>query len=568
MFREVGLKCREVAGYSRGTEYNEGQSRQRTKSNHMWNAVELDNEWYLLDACWGAGTVDLQKRISIPSYDDFYFLTDPDDFVETHWPDDPSWQLLQPTVSFEDFEQNIFKTSEFFSLRLFIISPKVSFLRTEYGDCTVSLGCSHPMEFSYKIYKMCDNDRSFVEKTHGILTMHENSMTLRVIPPTQGLFELKIFARPTDSEDLYRWVCSYQIECLKAKCSDELPENPFHFWGLHQRGGDLGVSGYNFGGDLIVAESGSLNLTFKTSRPLLAMYELAHKELTMPFSKKCFTSHIEEKQLSCHVLFPFHGYYRLSLFVKDLGGEHLKNAANLLIQCSSPVNHNELFPSDLSIHCGAGVNSKLNGLSNPSHLFPIINTKMGKCNITFHTLPGIDVFIVLGTDKVQNNLYSLDRYSLITHLERKISISVLLPESGHYKLSIFARDRDDKEFSHVCDYVIRCFSDNHWLPFPKVYSAWRQGCILLQPRSGLLTEESWVDFRVKIPGACKVVVISLAKTELQLGKNKIWEGKVFTGPAGTVLKLAVKFTQNSTTMAIVMSFKAQRNLNAIDGSSG
>ncbi|KAM4709061.1 kyphoscoliosis peptidase-like [Discoglossus pictus] len=568
MCREIGVRCREVPGYSRGTEYSEGHSFHRTKSNHMWNTVELDNQWYLLDACWGAGTVDLQKRSFIQSYDDFFFLTDPEDFIETHWPDDPAWQLLETKVTFEEFEQKIFKTSEFFRLQLCSISPKVFHLKTDHGEVVLSLGCLYPVEFSYKIYRILDNERSFVEKTHGILTMHESGMSLRVIPPTEGLYELMIFARPTDTKDTYRWVCSYQIECPEPKCSQELPENPFHFWGLHQKGGDFGISGYNFERDLIVAETGSLHIMFKTSRPLLAMYELAHKELTGSFSKNCFVSHIEEHQLGCHLLLPFHGYYRLSLFVKDLDGNNFKNTANLLIKCTSPINHNELFPSNLSNHCGPGINSKRNGLSDPSHVSPIINTTTGKCNITFHTGPDIEVFTVLEKDNVKNNVYSLDRYCLITQIEHKISISVLLPESGYYKLSLYSRSQDVQEFGHVCDYVIRGLSDNYLPPFPKLYSAWRHNYTLLHPRSGLLTADSWVDFRVKIPGACKVAVISPVKTELRLIKNKIWEGSIFTGPAASLIKLAVKFTQNSPTMDILMAFKAQGNLNILDGSSG
>ncbi|KAM4809770.1 kyphoscoliosis peptidase-like [Rhinophrynus dorsalis] len=568
MCREIGIRCKEIAGYSRGMEYSEGHSFQRTKSNHMWNAVELDNHWYLLDACWGAGTVDLQKRTFIPSYDDFFFLTDPEDFIETHWPGDLSWQLLEPAVSFEDFEQKIFKTSEFFRLHLSIISPNVFSLKTEHGEVKVSLGSSYPTEFSYKIYKLDNNERSFVEKVHGIMSMDDSTMTLRVIPPTSGLFELMIFARPSESKQLYRWVCSYQIDCPEPKGLDGLPINPFHFWGLHQRARDFGVVSYNFGGDLIIAETSYLVVTFKTSRSLLATYELVHKDLTEPLSKKCFASHIEETKLGCHAIFPFHGYYRLSLFVKDIDGDQFKNAANLLIQCTNPINHNELFPLNLSVHCGPGISSKFHGLTDPSHTSPVISTTSGKCNITFHTLPDVEVFAVLENNKVRNELYSLDRYCLITHLDYKITISVHLPERGNYKLSIFARNQESQDFSHALDYVIRCFSDNPLLPFPKVYSAWRQGCTLLQPRSGLLTAESWVIFRVRIPGALKVVVIGPVKTELELSKNKIWEGRIFTGSAGSLIKVAVKFTQNSTTMDILMSFKVQTNLNTIHGSSG
>ncbi|XP_071982449.1 kyphoscoliosis peptidase-like isoform X2 [Engystomops pustulosus] len=561
MCSEAGIRCREITGCSRGADSCDSAGFHRTKSNHMWNVVELEGAWYHLDACWGAGTVDLQQKIFIPRHEDFFFLTDPEDFIETHWPDDPSWQLLESTVSFEDFEEKIFKTSEFFRLRLFIISPTVFHLTTD-GEVKVSLGCCDLREYSYKIYKLLDNSRVLVEKNFGVLTIQEASMTLRVFPPSHGLYELMIFARPLDAGYAYKWVCSYQIDCPQPKTSLKLPENPYHFWGLNHKAKDYGVISYNSGEDLISSEKSSLKVTFKTCRPLVATFQLAHPELSEAFSKKCLASQIEDNQLGCCLLLPFHGYYRLSLFVKDFGMENFQNAANIFIKCNNPINHNELFPPNLSVHCGPGTNSRLHGLTSPSHTSPIITTTTGRCNITFHTLWDLNFYPVLEGGKVVSGLSSLDRHCFLTHLDHKISLTVHLPESGHYKLSIFTRRQvmeEAQDFYHACDYVIDCYSTQRLLPFPKVYSAWGHGCALLQPRVGLLPVESWEIFRVKIPGVCKVLVIGPVKTELQLTKNRIWEGKVFTGTAGSVLKIAVKVSPDSSTMDIVMSFKTQQD---------
>ncbi|XP_056409240.1 kyphoscoliosis peptidase-like [Hyla sarda] len=560
MCREMGISCREISGFSRGADSCDSVRFHRTKSNHMWNVVELEGEWYHLDACWGAGTVDLQERRFIPRYEDFFFLTDPEDFIETHWPDDPTWQLLDSRVSFEDFEKKIFKTSEFFRFQLFIISPKVFYLTTVDGEVKISLGSSHPMEYSYKIYMLFDNTRTFVDKTFGILSIQESLMTLRVFPPSHGQYELMTFARPVDAKYPYKWVCSYQIDCPQPKTSLKLPENPYHYWGLNHKAKDLGVISYNSGEDLILAQVSSLKVTFKTSRPLMATFQFTHPEMSEPLSKKCLASQIEDDQLGCCLLLPFSGYYRLSLFVKDQEAKNFQNAANVLIKCNNPINHNELFPPNLSVHCGPGSNSRRLGLTNPSHTSPIITTTTGKCNITFHTLWDLELYPILESSKVSNGLCSLDRHCFLTHLDHKFSLTVHLPESGHYKLSIFTKRQDvQEEFSHACDYVIDCYSNKNLLPFPKVYSAWGHGCALLQPRVGLLPVESWEIFRVKVPGACKVLVIGPMKTELELTKNKIWEGKVFTGTAGSIIKIAVKVTPNSATMDIVMSFKTQND---------
>lgn len=63
--REVGIECLEVPGHGKGIDYQQGQSYQNIENNHMWSTVQLDGHWYLLDACWGAGKVDIKKKAFI-----------------------------------------------------------------------------------------------------------------------------------------------------------------------------------------------------------------------------------------------------------------------------------------------------------------------------------------------------------------------------------------------------------------------------------------------------------------------------------------------------------------------
>uniref|UniRef100_A0A8B9P4L2 Transglutaminase-like domain-containing protein n=1 Tax=Apteryx owenii TaxID=8824 RepID=A0A8B9P4L2_APTOW len=63
MCREAGLSCVEVPGYGRSPGTRGGRQCQQQKSSHMWNAVELEGQWCLLDACWGAGTVDAESQL-------------------------------------------------------------------------------------------------------------------------------------------------------------------------------------------------------------------------------------------------------------------------------------------------------------------------------------------------------------------------------------------------------------------------------------------------------------------------------------------------------------------------
>lgn len=69
MCREVGIECQEVPGHSKGIGYRQGQSLRNVKSDHLWNAVLLGGQWFLLDACWGAGRVDMEHESFVKRFE-------------------------------------------------------------------------------------------------------------------------------------------------------------------------------------------------------------------------------------------------------------------------------------------------------------------------------------------------------------------------------------------------------------------------------------------------------------------------------------------------------------------
>lgn len=68
--REVGIECQEVPGHSKGIGYRQGQSLEKVKSDHLWNAVLLGGQWFLLDACWGAGRVDMEHQSFVKRFEE------------------------------------------------------------------------------------------------------------------------------------------------------------------------------------------------------------------------------------------------------------------------------------------------------------------------------------------------------------------------------------------------------------------------------------------------------------------------------------------------------------------
>ncbi|KAG5264078.1 hypothetical protein AALO_G00271880 [Alosa alosa] len=565
MCREVGIECEEVSGHGKGVGYRQGQTFQNTKSSHMWNAVHLEGHWYLLDSCWGAGRVDLDNKAFIKRYDDFYFLTDPENFINSHCPDEAEWQLLNDPISLDEFEKRVLKTSEFYRLGLTLVHPKHFLLVTENGEATISMSYSQPLDFTYQASLHSGTDQKEPNASIGILTVTTGTMKLKLMPPVCGTFGIMVFARPANATGTFSWVCSFLLECPEPAPVEELPENPFLSWGLQQNATSLGLKPCKYGSDAMALDSGSFELVLHTTRPVMMLCELTHRDLDKTLAKRCLATQIEPNQLTCHVLCPYIGYYRLSVFVRDYEsvGDPFQNAGNFLLRCTGgAINLNELFPANLSATCGPGVRTLNAGLSKFSHATAQLVTQQGKCNITFNNSQDLELHAVLAKDHRKRPGYPLSRHVFFTHNGSKVTISVALPEPGVYKLSLYGKagtSAANQDFNLLCDFVLRSSSETSWPPFPCGYTAWQRGSVLFEPRSGLLEPGTWVRFRVRVPGAQRVSVQGEQRVELQLNKSRVWEGEVFTGNSATQLKLATAGTAgcgggSNNNMAIVMSF--------------
>ena len=103
---------------------------------NAWTAVFVDGSWRLVNCTWAARHVT-GHRDSLPQlfykYDEFYFLTDPEDYVYQHYPDDPSWQLLDIPLPFSEFLNLPVVKSPFFNYGLRFFSNYGATLATETG---------------------------------------------------------------------------------------------------------------------------------------------------------------------------------------------------------------------------------------------------------------------------------------------------------------------------------------------------------------------------------------------------------------------------------------------------
>jgi hypothetical protein len=124
----AGLQAEVITGYAR----TDRQS--RFFSNHAWNAVKIDSSWYLLDATWASGFISYRTDEFVKAYDDYYFLTPPEQLIRTHYPEDIRWALLNEVPRIKEFERTPFRHSNFIKYTIASYSPSQGSIEAQIGD--------------------------------------------------------------------------------------------------------------------------------------------------------------------------------------------------------------------------------------------------------------------------------------------------------------------------------------------------------------------------------------------------------------------------------------------------
>lgn len=112
----AGVRCQKISGFGRGYGFAAGRAGDPGQTNHAWNAVQIGGRWYLVDVTWDAGHVE--KRAFQKKYATTYLFMPPEEFIYTHLPEDPAWQLLSPPLATEQFSDLPYLLGRFFDAGL------------------------------------------------------------------------------------------------------------------------------------------------------------------------------------------------------------------------------------------------------------------------------------------------------------------------------------------------------------------------------------------------------------------------------------------------------------------
>lgn len=108
------------------------------ETDFVWNYIIINDTYYLVDVSMGSGTCNINTFQK--SFSDFYFGTNPEFFIYSHFPEDSKWQLLSKNITYSQFSSLASLIDSFFKYGFKTINPNTNIF---IGDARAYIGLTY-----------------------------------------------------------------------------------------------------------------------------------------------------------------------------------------------------------------------------------------------------------------------------------------------------------------------------------------------------------------------------------------------------------------------------------------
>lgn len=156
--QKLNIEAEVIKGYAKTDIRDIG--RNRPYKNHAWNAVRINGDWKLIDTTWGAGYENITSKTFIKRFNDYYFFSNPEEFISHHFPESSEWQFLEkPLTKKQFFAEPIFYPTYFklnmklSSIHNGILTPSKKKMNIFFDELPNRHSLYYAFEFDNEIYK-------------------------------------------------------------------------------------------------------------------------------------------------------------------------------------------------------------------------------------------------------------------------------------------------------------------------------------------------------------------------------------------------------------------------------
>ena len=485
MASSVGLESEVISGYAKGYGFEPGDK--IGESNHAWNAVKINKNWYLIDCTWGSGSIGLDKKFN-KSYVDFYFLTPPEHLIYSHFPDNSRWQLMENKISKANFSGLPYIKPRFFTNRFdFIGTPKMEY---EIGN---DFKIEYRIDPQIKIMSQLISKDGVEQEGSTYIVRLGSRVTILVRPPSSGDYKLNLFSEDDSNKGKYNSCVQHLIKTNENYLGGD------GFVKLWYDYIDLYGIKFDRPQNFKYTVNKDLTLDYDVSPNTQVLFTLKNKKSGESIEGGLFVKRTgRSTQLSLRPRKP--GTYSLNMFAKKHSQEKYDGCAEYVIIVPENYEKNNGFVKLWD----ENVKKYKISFKNIHNYNYTVNE-----NIRLeYFFPGDLVFAAKlsdsGGNEYPNNVF-------FQKSDYGSSLSISSPNINEFNLIVFAKEKSQKtKYQSIAQYKINGSKESN--PFPLQFSAYGElKAHLFEPMEGNLFSGNVYNFSLEVNGISELSLIQNGK---------------------------------------------------------
>ena len=288
-------------------------------------------------------------------YDEFYFLTDPDDYIYQHYPDKHCWQLLDIPLPFSEFLSLPVVKSPFFNHGLKFHSNYGATISSQTGMLEVRAIAPDILGFSTLLEPVLKSPSEPHHYAGRVLIRYVRSEVIFTVAlPGPGLFYFTMYVGDYWKSDYLESACSFLLSCPCMSNAPSPPYPPVPFFGHTPVMRNLGIRSDCGDDPMIVCKSDFVTLSFQLSMDVNTYHTFQlfdrHDESISDIDQQVFLRSRTTGSAVYLARCPKEGFYIFSLYASESrnaqtgGSGDLECAVRYLVICKEPSPTTSRFP--------------------------------------------------------------------------------------------------------------------------------------------------------------------------------------------------------------------------------
>ncbi|XP_052220945.1 hillarin-like isoform X2 [Dreissena polymorpha] len=358
--RQAEIECVVIDGWAKAAGYKVGDTDTDLKNlQNSWNAVYVAGGWRLVFPLWACVAVEghstgaytkveskgqavrekevKSSGVTIRQFNEYFFLTDPDEFIYIAFPEQARWQLLCRQWDFAKFADVPFIRPDYFKFKVDIRSKFSGRLKSKAGECHIELACGDPsnMSMTYELYynhleSGHEIDANLQLNNYVLLNRAGNRWDFGIRFPEAGVYKCQIVG----GKEYETWLCAFKITVDEAmEDCKPLPFNPGKVgYGPTMDTEMAGLKAVSHKTGIVkMFANKPVEFNFTLTRDIVVRTELLHATIAKEDLQKYCKMTQKYSNFSVQVSVPEDGEYALAFHAQQKNRCDYENVCNYLL---------------------------------------------------------------------------------------------------------------------------------------------------------------------------------------------------------------------------------------------